>query len=133
MPVKIVSRGTMPNPHYSLENQCDKTIRESNKLYEERVSQLLDEEGYTIASVLENKDEGFTSDPIFILKLKVEPKIVSVKTVDNNDVDQWLNEGYEVEAINAKTTNLIKKEVPHGDHIDAILQTKKIAEESFGK
>ena len=38
-----------------------------------------------------------------------EPKIVSVKSVDLAEVDAWLEKGYEVRELYAKTATLIKR------------------------
>lgn len=40
-----------------------------------------------------------------------QPAIINVKSVDLENVDAWLKEGYVVESLYAKTATLVKKEV----------------------
>ena len=68
-------------------------------------------------TVLTHENIDGTSDDVIIYSLElqepeVESKIVSVKSVDLNEVDGWLNQGYEVKDLYAKNATLIKKEIP---------------------
>ena len=113
MPIKIVRRGSKPNTNYDptgILGSLVHEITETHEEYAERVSKLIDEDNWSIVQVLAEREAGYLLQPVFILKQKVsQGDIISVKTVDNNEVDPWLTQGYVVEQINAKTTNLVKR------------------------
>jgi hypothetical protein len=95
MPIKIVHR-----------NDQEKTLD-----FEARISQLIDAEDWSIVCVIEENEEGYRTQPVFILKQKIQENITSVLSVPLEQVDSMLAKGYKVKELYAKSCTLIKTEV----------------------
>ena len=64
-----------------------------------------------IKEITETKICPFCGEKEFEEQREPQPEIVSVKSVDLADVDAWLEQGYVVESLYAKTATLVKREV----------------------
>jgi hypothetical protein len=64
-------------------------------------------EGYKIKHA-DNLESNGESGIVYVLEKEPSEKIVSVKSVDLNDVDSWLSQGYVVRDLYAKNATIVK-------------------------
>jgi len=74
----------------------------------EDLEKLLNE-GYRIKHADSLECEG-ASGIVYVLEKKAEDRIVGVKSVDLNEADSWLSQGWEVRDLFARSATLVKKE-----------------------
>ena len=66
-------------------------------------------DGYRIKHADSLEYEG-VNGIVYVLEKETEDRIVGVKSIDLNEVDDYLSKGWEVRDLFAKTCTLIKKE-----------------------
>ena len=131
MAIKIIRR------NYTVKNGV--VINETNAEFEERVSELVDAQSFSIIAVLPEKEEGLIVDPVFIMKRKEQVEITAVVSVPIEQVDDKLAEGYLVHELYAKTATLVKHKVAEPkpeaekDYVTAAIETAKISEATLTK
>ena len=74
----------------------------------EELEELLNE-GYRIRGQPSSVTYGDSCGLVYVLELEESEHIINVKSVDLNEVDKWLGEGYKVKELFAKTATLTKK------------------------
>ena len=97
-----------------------KCLNESCKRTFEHAAHIVREESDTCPS-LQTRTPTVTVDRYccpYCLSLNIEEikleeaEIVSVKSVDIGDADQWMSQGYRVHELYAKTVTLVKRKTP---------------------
>ena len=91
-----------------IENKKFLVLTAQTQIDFEDLEKLLNE-GYRIkhAAILEY--EG-VNGIVYVLEKEAEDRIVRVKSVDLNEADSWLSQGWEVRDLFARSATLVKKE-----------------------